>query len=143
MSASKSRLYHKLQIAAHRLQKVADRALLAEAEINTAQAAVLAVIGAQGSATQRDVAGQLGINESAMTPMVGRLLEMGLLKRVRDDDDVRAWRLLLSDNGRSALKRVEQPFRHINQKIEAVLTAEEIMRLADYLKRIAATFDKA
>jgi DNA-binding MarR family transcriptional regulator len=143
MSASKSRLYHKLQIAAHRLQKVADRALLAEAKINTAQAAALAVIGAQGSATQRDVAGQLGINESAMTPMVGRLLEMGLLKRVRDEDDVRAWRLRLSDDGRSALKRVEQPFRGINQRIEAVLTAEEIMQLADYLKRIAATFDKA
>ena len=143
MSASKSRLYHKLQIAAHRLQKVADRALLAEAKINTAQAAALAVIGAQGSATQRDVAGQLGINESAMTPMVGRLLKMGLLKRVRDEDDVRAWRLRLSADGRSALKRVEQPFRGINQRIEAVLTAEEIMQLADYLKRIASTFDKA
>jgi hypothetical protein len=35
MSASKSRLYHRLQMAAHRLQKSADRAVLAAAEITT------------------------------------------------------------------------------------------------------------
>jgi MarR family transcriptional regulator, organic hydroperoxide resistance regulator len=140
MSASKSRLYHRLQLAAHRLQKSADRAVLAAAEITTAQAAVLTLV-AGGAVNQREVATQLGLNESAVTAMARRLLGMGLLERVRDEADARAWQLRLSDDGRTALKRIELPFRRINQTIETVLSPEEIAHFADYLQRIGATFD--
>ena len=140
MSASKSRLYHRLQLAAHRLQKSADRAVLAAAEITTAQAAVLTLV-AGGAVSQREVATQLGLNESAVTAMARRLLGMGLLERVRDEADARAWQLRLSDDGRTALKRMELPFKRINQTIETVLSPEEITHFADYLRRIAATFD--
>lgn len=139
MQASKSRLYHRLQLAAHRLQKSADRAVLSAAEITTAQAAVLALV-ARGAVTQREVATRLGLNESALTAMTRRLLGMGLLERVRDETDARAWQLRLSDGGRAALRRVDQPFKRINQTIETVLTPEEITHFADYLQRIAATF---
>ena len=140
MSASKSRLYHRLQLAAHRLQKSADRAVLAAAEITTAQAAVLTLV-ASGAVTQREVATQLGLNESAVTAMARRLLGMGLLERVRDEADARAWQLRLSDDGRTALKRIELPFKRINQTIETVLSPEEITHFTDYLRRIAATFE--
>ena len=140
MSASKSRLYHRLQLAAHRLQKTADRAVLAAAEITTAQAAVLMLV-AGGAVSQREVATQLGLNESAVTAMARRLLGMGLLERVRDEADARAWQLRLSDDGRTALKRIELPFKRINQTIETVLSPEEIAHFADYLRRIAATIE--
>ena len=140
MSASKSRLYHRLQLAAHRLQKSADRAVLAAAEITTAQAAVLMLV-AGGANSQREVAVQLGLNESAVTAMARRLLGMGLLERVRDEADARAWQLRLSDEGRAALKRIELPFKRINQTIETVLSPEEITHFADYLRRIAVAFE--
>jgi MarR family transcriptional regulator, organic hydroperoxide resistance regulator len=139
--ASKSRLYHRLQLAAHRVQKSADRALLAAAEITTAQAAVLTLV-ARGAVTQREVATQLGLNESAVTAMAQRLLGMGLLERVRDEADARAWQLRLSGAGRAALKRIEQPFKGINQTIETALSGEEITHLADYLQRIESAFDE-
>ncbi len=142
MSASKTRVYHRLQLAAHRIQKSADRAVLAAAEITTAQAAVLALTSTGEPVTQREVASQLGVNESGMTAMVRRLLDMGLLERVRDEADARAWRLRPSDEGRAALKRIEQPFKRINQTIETVLAPDEIARLADYLTRIAIAFDQ-
>ncbi|MGO9357473.1 MAG: MarR family winged helix-turn-helix transcriptional regulator [Xanthobacteraceae bacterium] len=140
MSASKARIYHRLQLAAHRIHKSADRAVLEAAAITTAQAALLAVVAASDAATQRGVADQLGLNESAVTAMVGRLLKLGLLERERDDTDARAWRLCVSGEGRAALKRIEKPFRQINQAIEAVLEPEEIARLADYLARIGKAF---
>jgi DNA-binding MarR family transcriptional regulator len=140
MSASKSRLYHRLQLAAHRLQKSADRAVLAAAEITTAQAAVLMLV-AGGAVSQREVATQLGLNESAVTAMARRLLGMGLLERVRDEADARAWQLRLSDGGRTALKRIDLPFKRINQTIESVLSPEEIAHFADYLRRMAVAFD--
>jgi DNA-binding MarR family transcriptional regulator len=140
MSASKSRLFHRLQLAAHRLQKSADRAVLAAADITVAQAAVLTLV-AGGAVTQREVATQLGLNESAVTAMARRLLSMGLIERVRDKADARAWHLRLTGDGRAALKRVEPPFKRINQTIESVLSPEEIAHFADYLRRIAVTFD--
>src|SRR6185369_6681564 len=110
----------------------------------TAQSAVLSVVSgevaANGSVTQREVARQLGINESAMTAMVTRLCGMGLLDRERDADDVRAWSLTLTDEGRAARRRVEQPFKRVNQTIETALNANEIAQLADYLSRIATAF---
>ena len=142
MSASKHRLYHRLQLASHRLQKAADRAILAAAGITTAQAAVLSIVAAEGSASQRSVARKLGLNESAMTAMTSRLRHLGLLDRLPDEEDARAWSLRLSAEGRAALKRIEQPFRQINQRIEKALSAEEIAQLADYVGRIGQAFEE-
>lgn len=142
MSASKHRIYHRLQLAAHRLQKAADRAVMAAAGITTAQAAVLSIVAADGPVNQRSVARKLGLNESAMTAMTARLRDMGLVERRPDKNDSRAWNLEISDEGLAALKRIEQPFRRINQKIEATLDTDEIARLADYASRIGDAFEE-
>ena len=140
MSASKHRVYHGLQVASHRLQKAADRAIIAAAGITTAQAAVLSIVASEGSASQRSVARKLGLNESALTAMTMRLRNLGLLDRLPDEVDSRAWSLRLTADGRAALKRIEQPFRQINQKIEKALDADEIAALADYVNRISDAF---
>ena len=140
MTASETRLYHRLQIAAHRAQKAADRALMEAAGVTTAQSAVLTVTSLSEPATQRHVAEQLGINESAMTAMVTRLLRMGLLDRSRDPDDVRAWRLVLTAEGRAALKRIKAAFKPINRTFEQTLSEPEITDLADRLTRLGDAF---
>jgi DNA-binding MarR family transcriptional regulator len=142
MSAQKARLYHRLQIAAHRIQKAADRAVFDAAEVTTAQAAVLAVVALHEPAPQRRVADELGLNESAVTAMVGRLLKLGLLDRVRDDEDARAWKLSVSEDGRAAMKRIDKPFRGINETIEKTLSEREIALLADCLARLAVAFSR-
>src|SRR5689334_849593 len=142
MSASKHRVYHRLQLAAHRLQKAADRAVMAAAGITTAQAAVLSIVATDGPVTQRSVARKLGLNESAMTAMIARLRDMGLVDRLPDQDDSRAWSLQISDDGRGALKKIEQPFRRINQRIEAALDSDEIAQFADYASRIIDAFEE-
>ncbi len=141
MTAQKTRLYHRLQVAAHRIQKAADRAVIAAAEVTTAQAAVLAVIARSEPTSQRLVANQLGLNESAVTAMCARLIEKGLLDRTPDPSDTRAWSLSLSAKGRAALKRLERPFRGINDTIEATLSEREILHLADYLTRLGQAFE--
>jgi len=65
---------------------------------------------------------------------------LGLLDRLPDEVDSRAWSLRLTADGRAALKRIEQPFRQINQKIEKALDADEIAALADYVNRISDAF---
>lgn len=142
MSASKLRVYHKLKIAAHRLQTEADSALHQASGMSTAQAAVMAVVARSKDATQRSVAEQLGINESAMTAMTTRLIGLGLVERMRNRTDARAWRLTLTPEGRAAMNRTARPFDAINARIEKICSAEELAILADILDRIGAEFRK-
>jgi len=138
--AKKLRLYHRMQFAARRMQKAADRVLLASADITTAQAAVLIVVAHGESVTQRDVAKQLGLNESAITGMVTRLMKMELLERGEHDADTRAWRLILTRRGRTAINKIEKPFAAINSTIESSFSADELKELADYLTRLGVAF---
>jgi MarR family transcriptional regulator, organic hydroperoxide resistance regulator len=140
MSAAKSHLFHRLQLAAHNLQKSADRALIASAGVSTAQAAVLSILATGRTVMQRDVAMQLGLNESGITAMVRRMVASGLIERVRDEDDVRAWQLRLSNKGRAALARSQEAFKDVNRTIEATLGPDEIGDLAEYLARLAVAF---
>lgn len=140
MTAHRTRLYHRLQLAAHRVQKAADRAVMEAAGVTTAQAAVLTVTAAAEPVTQRVVADQLGLNESALTQMTARLMKLGLLARTRDKDDARAWLLSLTAEGRTALARIRAPFTRINTAMDKALGDEEAERLAEALTRIAKTF---
>lgn len=114
--------------------------MVGAAQVTTAQAAVLTVIAAAGSATQREVAGQLGLNESAITAMVARLMRLDLVQRERDAADPRAWRLQLSDKGRDALATGAAAFEHINETLQSVLDPHELSALAEYLRRIQVAF---
>lgn len=139
-AARKARLYHRLQLAAHRAKKAADRAL-APAGVTTAQAAVLGIVARPGGATQRDVAALLAVNESAVTTMAARLIEAGYVHRARDTADARAWRLTLAPAGEEARQEAKVRFARVNTALEAALTDEEVALLADCLTRIAACFD--
>ncbi|PWE17460.1 MarR family transcriptional regulator [Marinicauda salina] len=140
MSASSLRLFHKIQLAAHRLKKTADRALVEAAGITVAQAAVLTLVADRQPVSQKAVAAALGFNESAVTAMVRRLLADGLLERERAAEDARAWRLRLSAAGSEALAAARGPFNDINAAIDSALRETDDAAFAAALDRLAARF---
>ncbi|WP_109356336.1 MarR family winged helix-turn-helix transcriptional regulator [Sphingorhabdus sp. EL138] len=140
MSASKLKLYWRLQLAAHFLQKRADRDLLESGNVTTAQLGVIAVIGNGTDVTQKDVAVALGLNESAITAMVRRLIGLGYVERQKSEHDGRAKLLNLTDDGHAIHQNTRPPFKKINNRIESVLDDTEIENLADYLERLTETF---
>ena len=91
MSASKHRVYHKLQVASHRLQKAADRALHRRRGDHHGAGcrAVDRCDRGIGEPAQR-LARKLGLNEFAMTAMTTTLCAIGLLDRLPDAADARA-----------------------------------------------------
>ncbi len=140
MSASKLRLYWRLQLAAHFLKKRADKELLSESQITTAQVGVLTVIANGSDVTQKSVATALGLNEAAVTAMVKRLTRMNLVERRESKTDGRAKILELTEAGRHVTQTTHPPFEEINERIEAALTDQEIQNLADYLTRLTEAF---
>jgi DNA-binding MarR family transcriptional regulator len=139
-TAHRTLLYHRLQMAARRAQRAADRELLAAAGVTTAQAAVLAVLAARGSLTQRAIAETLGLHESAVAQMVPRLLKLELVTRAHPAGDARAWELALTEAGRAAVARVGRAFGPVNATFEGALPAARIEQLAADLERIADAF---
>ena len=121
MTAQDQRLYHLLQLAAHRVKVHADRDAQAIAGITAAQAAVLFVIARTPNTTQRMVANQLKQQESAVTAMVGRLIEAALVTRTQSADDGRAWALNLTRAGEDALAKFRQPLDDLNGAITRAL----------------------
>jgi DNA-binding MarR family transcriptional regulator len=142
MNASKLRLYHRLQIAAHSIRKSADRTVSHAAGITVAQAAVLTVVFASPNVTQRDVAASLRLNESAVTAMVSRLLKLGLLERTPNETDSRAWCLYLTSSGEVALQASRKAFTAVNRRLESKISELEIEQLAGLFDRIADAFEE-
>ncbi|MEO9635836.1 MAG: MarR family winged helix-turn-helix transcriptional regulator [Parasphingorhabdus sp.] len=140
MSASKLRLYWRLQLAAHFLQKQADRDLLKDADITTAQFGVLSAISNGENVTQKDIANVLGLNQSAITAMVRRLMNLSYVERQDSQTDGRSKTLTLTSDGQNVIKNTRSPFRKINKRIESSLSEAEIANLADYLERLTKTF---
>lgn len=136
MSASTHRLYHRLQLAAHHLRKTSDRAIGEVAGVTTAQTSVLSVLAREGRSTQRAIARELGLNESAVTPMVARLIRMELVSRARDEIDARAWSLELTEKGKGVLKSTKAPFVGVNAILDREFSEAEIRVLAGYLNRL-------
>lgn len=141
MNASKLRLYHRLQVAAHAVRKAADRVVSEAAGVTTAQAAVLAIVAAGEHVTQRDVAIALRITEPAVTAMTTRLLKLGILERIRSGTDSRAWCLRLSRAGQAALRASRGSFASINARIEGEFSQREIKQFVSSLDRLAAVFE--
>jgi DNA-binding MarR family transcriptional regulator len=136
--AGQHRIFHLLQLAAHKVKTRGDRDAQAIAGITAAQAAVLFVVRASGGATtQMAVAKQLKQQESAVTAMVSRLLDAGLLTREPSRADRRAWTLRVTPKAEDALRRFRRPLDALNARItKAVGGAAEVDTLARALKNI-------
>lgn len=130
------RLFHLLQLAAHRLRTAADRESLARAGVTAAQGGALFLIAKTQGATQRDVAQALHQRESAVTAMVGRLVAAGLVERERAPDDARAWVLALTPAGARALDAVRAQTRTFNARLKAELGAADHAALARALETL-------
>ncbi|WP_072481931.1 MarR family winged helix-turn-helix transcriptional regulator [Amycolatopsis australiensis] len=131
------RLFFLLQQAAHRLRVAADRRCLAAAGITSAQLGALFAVR-EGGLTQRELAARLGQRESAVTAMVTRLVDAGLVGRSAHPREHRAVVLELTAAGEEALARVAPEVEEFNAQLRAVLGEEGFRRTAEAVGKLAA-----
>jgi|TARA_R100001244_G_scaffold9454_5_gene11498 DNA-binding MarR family transcriptional regulator len=141
MSAKELRFYSRLQIAAHTLKKRSDRQLLDVAGVTTAQISALAIVASETAATQSMLANQLGLNGSAVTPMVRRLIDMDMLRRVRDESDGRAWLLELTPAGRETLDKAALITDQTSDAVDRLLGKKTIATVVAAMELIINDLD--
>ncbi|MFJ1760815.1 MarR family winged helix-turn-helix transcriptional regulator [Amycolatopsis sp. NPDC088138] len=131
------RLFFLLQRAAHQLRVAADRRCLAAAGITTAQLGALFAVQQEGRLTQRELAARLGQRESAVTAMVTRLADAGLVGRSTHPSEHRAVVLELTAAGEDALARVAPVVEEFNAQLHAVLGDDGFRRTAEAVGKLA------
>jgi DNA-binding MarR family transcriptional regulator len=102
MERDLSRRLHQLTA---RLDRVADTYLRSQAGVSYPRFLALHLIGSEGAATQRALAGRLGVSEPSVSRMVRVLAEEGLLETMPDPLGGNRKRLALTDAGEAVVRR--------------------------------------
>jgi DNA-binding MarR family transcriptional regulator len=131
------RLYFLLQRAAHRLRTTADRRCLAAAGVTTAQLGALFAVRDEPGVTQQRLARTLGLRESAVTGLIGRLTAAGLVAKDAHPHEHRAVVLELTDAGVGALRAAQPEIDRFNAELRAVLGEDGFTGAATAMHRLA------
>jgi len=121
-----------------RLSRAVD-ARMADYSLTDAQWRPLLLLSQHQSGTASQVARSVGCDTGAMTRMLDRLEDKGLLRRVRSADDRRVQQIELSEEGRQAAAVVPYVIADVLNTHLADLSHAEIDQLRSLLKRVIAT----
>ncbi|MCF1595722.1 MarR family winged helix-turn-helix transcriptional regulator [Streptomyces muensis] len=131
------RLFFLLQRAAHQLRTASDRRLLAAAGITTAQLGALFAVRDEPGITQQELARTLGLRESAVTGLVGRLTAAGLVAKRAHPREHRAVVLELTGDGAAALDAAQPEVDRFNAQARALLGEDGFTRTSEAMRALA------
>jgi DNA-binding MarR family transcriptional regulator len=120
------------------LRAVADQAMQRHG-LRLGQDRLLAALWEQDGRTPGEIAAAVNVTTPAVTKVVTRMAEAGLLVKRHDDRDNRLVRLWLTDAGRALQQPIETERRLVEDKITADLTAVERKHLMNALAKIHRT----
>ena len=92
-----------------------------------------------GRLRMQELSASVLLSKSGLSRLVDRMVEAGLVRRERCEDDRRGWFAVLTDQGRSALRRAAPiHLRGIQEHFARYLEPDEVEVLAATLSRVVA-----
>jgi DNA-binding MarR family transcriptional regulator len=92
-----------------------------------------------GRLRMQELSASVLLSKSGLSRLVDRMVEAGLVRRERCEDDRRGWFAVLTDQGRSALRRAAPVhLRGIHEHFTRHLSPEEVQVLTAALSRVVA-----
>ncbi|HYD80685.1 MAG TPA: MarR family transcriptional regulator [Paucimonas sp.] len=107
------------------------------AELTAMEARALNFVARNPDSSQADLVQHSGRDKAQITRVIKQLEERGLLRRTARPDDRRSLRLSLTDEGRTAQKRVQQHRKRLAKSLMAGFDAgerEQAIRLLERLR---------
>lgn len=99
-------------------------------------AALLPFIDLHGTRSV-DLARRMGITKQAVTKLVKELVEQGLLERMDDDIDGRAFRVVLTESGTEYVLAMHQAIRKVEKEYEALVGKSDMETTRRVLELLA------
>ena len=134
------RLFFLLNKARHRMFKYAETQSEYRLGTSVTQTAALMFIGKNEGCLQKELAKILGLNNSAVTGLVGRMVKNDLISRQTCDDDARASRLYLTETGRTKAPQIKPLMKEFNEKLTQGFTDDEVDVVLRFLNNIVDEF---
>ena len=103
---------------------------------------IMKMIQESGPLSSSEIGETLSIAKSQMTHSVDKLIELGMVEREHGTEDRRRIRISLTDKGRSMLEKVDKTINnHLKEKL-AILSDDELEKLAESFRYIAEKFSQ-
>ena len=134
------RLIYKLSLAQHRLLKGADLAFREAAGISTTQLGVLFFLQKSPGALPKDLSDALGVNASAITALIARMEDKGLVRRQPSRDDQRAIHLFATASGLARAAAARPILARLNTRLTGDFSERDIATVARFLDAILERF---
>ncbi|MFQ5569175.1 MAG: MarR family winged helix-turn-helix transcriptional regulator [Rhodothermales bacterium] len=96
------------------------------------------VLGVRGSCRMGEMAGHLGVVQSAVTPLIDRLEDRNIVRRIRSREDRRVWLVTLTESGLELYADQEKLYRTIAAEMLASLDEADQDTLIALMDRIGA-----
>ena len=103
---------------------------------------VLDMLEEVGSMSVSDISKRFGIAKPNITPLVDRLVNAGLVDRVRSETDRRVVNIVILPAGRERLRQIESALNGYVENWQQTLSAEEFARLDFALSELVAILGK-
>ena len=116
--------------------RVAGEAPAGHAAFGKPDLLALGVLGVRGPSRMGDIARDLGVGQSAVTPVVDRLEAAGAVRRRRSETDRRAWLVELTETGRAAFDADSAAYARVAADMLAPLSPDDRAALIALLDRI-------
>ena len=104
-------------------------AIQADQGIPLSHVQVLAMLEEVGSMSVSEISKRFGIAKPNITPLVDRLVNAGLVDRVRSETDRRVVNIVILEEGRARLNQIQNALNEHVSSWQNVLTEEEFARL--------------
>jgi DNA-binding MarR family transcriptional regulator len=128
--------------ARHRLMTRLDQALMETAGITAAQSGALYYLRENDGCLFTELSHALGLDKSAITGLVDRLENKGLVERRITPSDRRAMSIVLTDAGRDAAGKCLKVTKEYNNAITEGLSEREIEAFSKTLQKIISKFSE-
>ena|SRR5579859_2939748 len=126
----------KVELLAAIDRELAKDEQLGSMEVSAAQFVILAMLGSGAAKSASDLCKGIQYDAGAMTRMLDRLEEKGLLRRSRDPADRRLVNLELTETGAAAMPRMRDISRRVQNRYLQGFSKSEARQLESYLTRM-------
>jgi len=134
------RLIHLMSLAQHRLRKSADSAFKEALGISMTQLGVLFVLEKNSGTMLKDLSEELGVNASAITALIDRMEEAGLVQRKPSSEDERAQLLFATAEGLRRAAAARPILARLNARLLQGFDEREIEAIGRFLGSILERF---
>lgn len=134
------RLFYLLNRARQRVNKFADQHTETHLGISITQLGALLLIHQDEGCLLKDIANNLGLNNSALTGLANRMEQNGLVVRKPCEQDKRASRLFLTPEGREKVQLSFPLIKQLNTAMSEGFSDDEIKVVLKFLNHLLAAF---